>query len=409
MKRYDYLNGKYSQWIVGAFLMSMLFLSRDSLAGNTLIGFTRASFLMAAFFAVLVVGFVWQNRHQMKQILLDRRIGFAAVCTGVILLPMVVKRDWQLMYFSVLICLYMAIFLSYFRTIRETARIYVLIMTFLGAYSLLTSYLLRIPADRGILVPPVFQNYTGFPFYNYLFSYVSVDYVKNRNFGIFREPGVHQYFVMLAIYLNNYHVDYKRQASYWIVNGILVATLLSTFATGAVLTLGLLIVVVYLDKKWYATPRGKWIAAAIVAAGAAAVTALLLMKGELYMELYRMVEKFFNGSDSITDRLGSFVVNFRFFFAHPLVGTTIRETLYAIENNTSSSTILFAIAGVFGGLLHVGSWFCLVWKRERNLCFNLLITAILAVSFNTQNLITNPYLWIFPIMAVVDVLPERKG
>lgn len=409
MKRYEYLNGKYSRWILVLFLMSLLFLTRDSLAGNTLIGFTKASFLMAAFFLILVLLFLWQNRRQWKDLLLDRRMGLAVFSTAVILLPMVIKRDWQLMYFSTLIGLYIAIFLSYFLSVREAAKYYVWILAALGAYSLLTSYLLRIPADRGILVPSIFQNSTECDFYNYWFSYVSIDYVKNRNFGIFREPGVYQYFLMLAIYLNNYHVQYEKQTAFWCVNGILVATLLSTFATGAVLTLGVLIAVLYVDKKWYATREGKRIALIVVAAGAAAVAALLILKGELYMELYRMLEKFFNGSDSITERIGSLTINACFFLAHPFTGAALRDVLNAIENNTSSSTILFAFLGVMGGLVHVVGWFALIWKRERNVFLNLLLLAIMAASFNTQNLITNPYLWIFPIMAVAELLPERKG
>ena len=83
------------------------------------------------------------------------------------------------------------------------ARYYVVILTALGAYSVLAAYFLRMGVDRGAYALPVFQNAVGFEFHNFFLSVVPDTYVKNRNFGIFLKQGVYQLFLITALYLNN--------------------------------------------------------------------------------------------------------------------------------------------------------------------------------------------------------------
>ena len=98
---------------------------------------------------LLGVAFLIVNRRYLTQILKDRRMIVVVVSAAVCLLPMLVKRDWQLMYFSVLLCLLTAVLLSYFLTLRDAAKYYVVIMSVLGSYSVLAAYILRIGVDRG--------------------------------------------------------------------------------------------------------------------------------------------------------------------------------------------------------------------------------------------------------------------
>ena len=90
------------------------------------------------------------------------------------------------------------------------------------------------------------------------------------------------------------------------------------------------------------------------------------------------------------------------FLRHPLLGGGIREVLYVVANNTSSSTVLYAILGIFGGTLNAAAWVMLSWRKEGKLWVSLALTVILFMSFNTENLITNPYFWLFPVMALTE-------
>ena len=219
--RYPFPRRKLVGALFTLYLFLLMYLSRDSQAGLYLLGFYRAQFLSMGVTALAALALLFYNRKRIPEILTDGRIVLAILFSLTILIPMALKRDWQMMYFSMVYCVLAAVLISFFAAPEETARQYVVLMCLLSGFSLLCSYLLRIPADRGILVPPTFRNSFDAQFYNYIFSFVSVSFAKSRNFGIFREPGVHQFFLFLALYLNNYQVSWQSDRTMWAVNALL--------------------------------------------------------------------------------------------------------------------------------------------------------------------------------------------
>jgi len=258
VKQYPMIQNRGTKIIFGLYLMAMLFLSRDTLVSSCLIGFTKSQLLMFGLILLLGIVFLFAKRKQLPEILKDRRIVLMAVSSAIILIPMLVKQDWQLMYFSVLLCLLFSVFLTYFTTSREIAKYYVVILTALGLYSIFATYVLRELAQAGILTVPVFLNSNDWDFYNFGFAYAVTWEYWHRNFGIFREPGVYQFFILLAVYLNNYLVDWDKNWKLWLCNVALAFTMLTTFAIGGFAELGLFILFVYFDKKWYRENWGKF-------------------------------------------------------------------------------------------------------------------------------------------------------
>jgi len=408
VKQYPLLKGKASQTVFGLFLMAMLFLSRDTLFSSCLMGFAESQILMLGLIVALGAVFLWGNRRSFVEILKDRRMLVLLASALILVLPMVLKRDWQLMYFSILLCVLTAVFLTYFTSSREVAKYYVILLTLLGVYSMIVTYGLKNPARAGVISPRIFYNSNDWEFFDFGLAYVMTGKYWHRNFGIFREPGVYQFFVLLAVYLNNYCVDWNRQWKLWACNVALAFTMLTTFAIGGFAELGLLIVFLYFDKKWYLERWGK-------AAGIAAVVLLLgavgfffysmeqpnFNKSVLY-EFYDMFIRLTTDSDSLVDRKDAIATNIEFFVGSPLAGKPIAQVLHGTNHNTSSTMLLFAILGVVGGMMHVASWAALLWKRERNLIGNLVLMVILFMSFNTQNLVANVFFWMFPMMALVE-------
>ena len=227
MNYYAFPNNRLWKAAFALFLSAMLFLARDSMYTTAVLGFYKAQFLMLALIVLAGVVFLWVNRRNLGRILTDGRLILAAVLALVVLAPMVLKRDWQLMYFSILLCIFFAVFVSYFLSVQEAAKYYVVILAVLGTYSMIATYILRIGVDAGVYSVPVFQNSIGYTFYNFFGAIVSESYVKTRNFGIFREPGVYQYFLLLALYLNNYTVRWSKNRQMWICNGLLTALFIS--------------------------------------------------------------------------------------------------------------------------------------------------------------------------------------
>jgi len=404
MKYYPFPQNKWTKALFALFLFSMLYLARDTLVTSSILGFHRAQFLMLGLMALAGVCFLAVNRRNLKQILLDGRVILLLLSAAVILLPMVWKKDWQMMYFSILVCLVFPVFLSFFLSCQNVAKYYVVILSVLGVYSIIALWILR-PAlvDTGIWIPPVFRNQIDVTFFNFGLSFVSDWFVKTRNFGIFREPGVYQYFVILALFLNNETVAWKRQRTMWLLNGILAATMVTTLSTSGVAALALLALVVFIDRKLYKN-KFVWLAIAVVAAVLAiAVGYIIADQGELYWELYSMVlGKFQPGEDSAVERLEAIFSDLNIFLRHPLMGENLSTVLYSAANNTTSTLILYAGLGVLGGTLHVISWLALVWKKGRKIWVNLALLAVLFLSFNTQNLTADVFFWLFPIMALTE-------
>ena len=112
MTHYPFPDSRGTKIAFAAFFTAMLFLARDSMFTTAVIGFEKAQFLMLGVICLLGAAFLIVNRRKLPQILKDRRMIVAGIAAAVCLLPMLVKRDWQLMYFSVLLCLLTAVLLS---------------------------------------------------------------------------------------------------------------------------------------------------------------------------------------------------------------------------------------------------------------------------------------------------------
>lgn len=410
MRQYSLMETRLGKALFACFLFAMLMLARDTLVTSCLVGFQKSQFLMLGILCALALVFLLVNLRLLKQILLDRRIAAMAVTAAVLLLPMLVKRDWQLMYFTILLCPLTAIFLTYFTDVRQVAKYYVVILSVLAFYSLISTFLLRDMVSAGKFTVPGFANSNGWYFYNFKLSYALCWDTWYRNFGIFREPGVYQFFLLLGLFLNNYKVDWKKKAPFWIVNIILAATMVSTFAIGGILELALFSVFLYFDKKWYQTITGKWLGIGALAAAVAAVTGIILIaripgsEGTFWFNFMDLYIRLFTGSESLFDRLDAIYTNARFFLENPVFGETIAKVLHGTNNNTSSTLILYAVLGIVGGSLNVAAWAALAWEKRRCIFGNLALLVILFMSFNTQNLVADVFFWLFPYMALVEML-----
>ena len=411
MRYYPFPEKKSTKVLTALFLAALLFLARDTLVTSSILGFNKSQFAMLGLICIAGVLFLVHNRSNWKDILLDKRMVLILASAVIVLLPMIVKQDWQMMYLSVLLCLLTAVFLTYFISFRELAKYYILILTVLGLYSIVAMWILRpLLIDTGMIAMPVFYNQMDVMFHNFFLSFVSDSYVKTRNFGIFREPGVYQYFIILALFLNNYAVKWNSNRIYWVCNFALAATMLTTLATGGVAELGLLAVIVFFDKKLYKEKRA-WIIIGVCALVLCVLVAYIIMdQGNLYWELYSMVlGKFMPGEDSAFGRLDAIFTDLRFFLQNPLVGEELATVLHSVTDNTTSTLILYAGFGILGGTLNVLAWFALIWDKERKFWVNLLLVPVMFLSFNTQNLIADVFFWLFPYMALTERLLHKEA
>lgn len=406
MKYYRFPDNQLTKVCFPLLLLALQLVARSTMFTSTFLGFGLSQAIMIGLVLLIGLAFLAVNRRELKAVFTDRRMFAFGAAVLVVLGPLLIKQDWQLMYFSILLCWFFAIFLTYFTTVSELAFWYVAIMALLGIWAVTGQLLLKPLANADVIPAIRFDSPGGWHMLNFGLTF-AVD--KNiemddamRVFGIFREPGLFQIVLFIAIHLNNYWVDWKKQWVMWAVNGVLFLTLLTTFATGGVLALGLYIVFLFFDKGLYRNRYLRILAVLAVAAGVGLLAYALAQGGTWAYELVGMVEKIYNMTYSLTDRLDAIVSDTAFFFNSPLYGAVLAEVLYSVPNNTATSPILFAVFGIVGGCVHVLSWVAFAWKKERHWIMNLILLVILFVPFNTQNVIADMFFWMFPMMALVQ-------
>ena len=103
------------------FLYALQIVARSTMYSSSIFGFFHAQYIMIGLVVLIGILFLACNRKQWKQIFCDRRMILMAGAALVLLVPMLVKRDWQLMYFTVLLSWLFAIFLTYFTDTRDSA------------------------------------------------------------------------------------------------------------------------------------------------------------------------------------------------------------------------------------------------------------------------------------------------
>lgn len=388
------------------FLFAMLLLARDTMITSSILGFYKSVFVMYSAIGLLGIAFLVVNRKNLKQILLDRRMLLVLITTVVFVVPMLVKRDWQMLYFSILLCIYFAVFLSYFVSLKEVAKVYVVIISLLGVYSCIANYFLKALVETGLMEVPTFSNGV-FNLYNFGLCYsLILPYPYYRNFGIFREPGVYQFFIIVALYLNNYIISWEKTKTLWTWNIILAITMLSTFATGGIIEMGLLAVVLFIDKKLYKNKKILMVAIVGVAAIIAVVIYAFVTQNLLYKTIYDIVAKLFINDTGSSGgvRYQSIWVDLQIFLQNPIFGEKLMSVMYAegLVFNTTSTMILFAGYGICVGVLHTIAWIALVWQKDRKIWVNLALLLVLFMSFNTEDLTADIFFWLFPVMALVE-------
>ena len=282
----------------------------------------------------------------------------------------------------------------------QLARVAVLVI--LSVYSLLAEYLFSAMVEAGWFSAPVVAYSESRSLYNFLLSFTVIKDNYFRNYGIFREPGLYQFFLLLGLYLNNYAWNWKKDWQLWLVNGILAVTMVSTFSTIGVVSMGLFAIGLFFDKKLYQNKRF----VTVIVIGAVLMVVLLavvvVQQGAVFRALRTMVRKLYVINDSSGSRYEAILTDLRIFLQNPLFGGRFAETLNAVKHNTSSTLLLYAVYGIGGGTLNLAAWAALVWRKERKLWLNLLLLTSMVMAVNTQNFTTDVFFWLFPTMALVE-------
>lgn len=400
-------NKKNDQLLLVVYMFLLIYLGRSSIIAREVIGLwlSQAILLCLTIFVALLV--LFRNIKIWKQIILSKKILLYLVISLFVLIVIVIKHDYHFIYISILFAISIGFLLSFIYDIEILARIFVYLVLFLTLYSLITNYVLRgiLFSHRNLL--GVFYNSSNIQFINLVFSVQIDDISYYRNFSIFREPGVFQFYLTLAMMLEIFIVKHKIRIQQLILFALAVG-ILTTFSTNGFIQLVFLTIIYFsilISNGFKLERRNIFIILASIFLG----TYLIWQNNYIYWSVYNMFAKLtdlFNVST--LSRLDSIVSNIQLFFRSPLIGNKSLIVFDSFGHNTSSSLILYSLFGVIGGSFGAYIWIYFSISLTKTMIKPLRLFALIVVlltafmSFNTQDLLTDVFFWFFPIIILLD-------
>ena len=406
MEKYKFINEKYDNKILFFLFFILFYIGRDTLTANCLLGFLNSQIITVILIFIVTCIFLYNNRLQLTLLLRDKRTIVFITLSIIFLLPMLVKRDFQLMYFSIFFCIYFAYILSFIVEFKDLCKWFVITVSFFSLFSLITTYLLKYLAIYNVIPSVIFSNSSGLKFYNYLFSYSVIYENYLRNFGIFREPGVFQFFIFISIFLCLYQIKWNCKKNKYVILILLTITMFSTFSTSGVIEMIFLYIFYFFEKKLYKNKLILGILSFLIFCTLFFLIYGINNRGLLYLTLNNQFSKLFSFNSSSSPRIMSIFSNLKIFLNHPLVGDTVMISMSSVSHNTSSSLILFSILGLLGGMFNLLIWINFIKKYQFSNIFFLLNLLVVFLSFNTQALIGNIFFWVIPTFLFFDCIHQ---
>ena len=334
---------------------------------------------------------------------------FSVICT-----TMLINSDFSGGYFLMLLSLFLGFMLIHLIPLKTFTKIYVDIIVILGVYSVLVLALyLFSPIIQSVpdIIFPRFNNSAGLPLINARFSYI-VD-ISNyyRNFGIFREPGVYQVFLNIAIM---FELFYKNEKPSLIKLIILYVTIISTFSTpGYIAALILTGAYVLFEKntlKISKMEKSKKKILMILLVIAIATSVFYQLNDSFSENFSDAFDKLGNKESSYSIRTIGLISNIMVWIKKPIFGygiqsglaketrEMIQKNLNAISissiDNTSTIGALLAAFGLIFTILYVYLIYKLVKQSSQNRLVKFLIFLSIMITINTQLLIYNELLYV---------------
>ena len=235
-----------------------------------------------------------------------------------------------------------------------------------------------------------------------------------RSYAIFREPGVYQMFIILALIVE----IFVRKKMRWWHAGVYILALLATRSTTGYICL-LLVACMVVIKYWKITP-----VTLLFAGGGLAASIPILPR-----ILSSIAAKFTatgGSSHSWLSRLASVVTNLYFWKESPVIGVGIsriyndfevvtREVFglqagaYSIKDDTNTILLFFAAFGIVAGFLFVvGMYgFCKKMARTKLLTLILFVTFVCLYAGEAVNSTCYPYILFF--IGINGVLGKKEA
>lgn len=267
---------------------------------------------------------------------------------GIIVLSSIINRDIRLGLIYKVVILSISGSIVQLYSLKEFSNKFIDTIYFLASFSLVC-YFINLVLPQVISLFPKVTNTSGQEYYNLLFYTQQVGNTSGliRNEGCFREAGVFQMFLNLALVFQIYFTEkfsIKRFFVIFLALGL-------TFSTTAYAIVFLVIILFLLSTKSSSISKRTrtYVTVTFVIA-----VAVLMIKSNIFSAEGILFSKFSQeGNDSSIARLASVTSNFEIWKNNPLLGSglkidnlfeSITFNIYGVETEHNTNTLLYELA-----------------------------------------------------------------
>jgi len=327
-------------------------------------------------------------------------------------LTMLLNSDYSPGNYLVLINVFIALILSQLITFDEFINCYCKILLILAIYSIIITYLVKfIPLLSSFL--PTYYNRSGVPYIDAGLCFIMDLPSVFRNIGIFREPGVYQFFLTVALCFS---IFYKKEKKLLYIT-VFTVTLITTFSTIGIIQAILLLIVVVFSKKNLNVPTTK-----LVIIGVFFITVIITLYNivpEIKYSFNITFLKLFKGTPyhgSTLARVSSVIAGIVTGSQSPIVGFGMSKGFNKISSisdyvNASSTALLFAYYGLLLPILNIICFFLLSIKIGIgiNTISKFIVFLVLILSVNSQVLIFDCFIYIIMFSIFMKTEYKKSG
>jgi len=404
----DVSNKIYSFILMACFIL----LSRNTLISANIIGFEKTYIFMLIICVPLIIKQIFsikKNKNFSKNIL---------ILIIAILISIVLKLDFAL--YNISILLYITIAYLYFREYKKETIInnFIIVMTFLMVYSLIGTYIIKpaliktISFDECMKIGRCFENINKTKILNLYFSFPVYITYYIRNFGIFTEPGIYQFYLIILLIIILFEKSINKIGIKIPLAFICILTILSTFSTAAYIVL-VLILLAFIINLIHNSKIDKKI---IIGCTLSSILLFsfgcskLIEKNSNIRDMYGMIKIKITSHNTSTDtRTLGMLDNLNEFAKSPLIGNDISKIMNNKLSAVNTNFSFLAIYGIVPGivLIMIEYLFCTIFSNKK--IVNVLIFIGILFSINNHFFLGSQSFWIIIMTGLYNEERMWKG
>lgn len=394
-------------------IFSIIFFSSDTLLFGTNYDnrFINLGYIFYSLFCILIPLYFFVKRGQF--LLRIRAVRITIILTVTLVISFLINRDFRGGYVVAIFFALSALVITELISFHDFCIVYSRIFRLLGTVSCIGFIIFNVVPEWNHYGFMASKSIGGTSFYHYVLYMHCTDAIgAGRNWGIFREPGVYQAYLIIALIIEIYFFEKTNKKSRYAIAVLTAAVLTTKSTTGYI---GLVFVLIYALLKWKYLSNYKKIQKIIIGVPIFILLAMFLFINNF--EFFRTVweeifGKFSRSSAAYVSsyaRISSIGTNLYLWLQRPIIGNGVTDKvmlfsdtamrIYGVANATDTNT-LFAQLSMFG-IIVGGIWMYAMINMAGKVADNriefgiliLLFCIILMTEFFVYSPIINLFIW----------------